>query len=191
MDRQQLRFITLVGMGVVLILILDRFGVFAGEFTISLPQIAILAAVILGIAYLLFKRKPAEKQPLDSLYCFSLWLKNTPSGRKVTVPLSQIDWSRITRTLYPYKWEYRGSLPFGSSASPEWRDFLLMLDPYMDKADERHTNEIYFGEDEPRKIREKVRKGETPLTPVEQLAMKEVEKEKIKEQVEETKEGLE
>lgn len=197
MEREQTRLIVIIVLVLIGILVFDRLGIFNGlqeywstpghMFQILLAFVLILGAVV----YWLSKKKPTGKEPQDFRHVFELWYKHTPSGRKLAIPLNQIDWSKITKTLYPDKLIFYGKFPFGSEKNPEWRDTLLILDPYMETVSEKHTNEIYFGELEPKKAREKIKKGEVPLTVYEQLAMKELEKEKIKEKVEEEKEAME
>lgn len=197
MEREQTRLIVIIVLVFIGILVFDRLGFFVRlqeywsapghMFQILLAFVLILGAVVVYLS----RKKPTGKQPQDFLHVFELWHKYTPSGKRIALPTQQIDWSTITKTLYSDKLLFYGKFPFGSAARPEWRDTLIILDPYMETVSETHTNEIYFGEVESRKIREKVKKGEVPLSPIEQLAMKEVEKEKIKEKVEETKEEIE
>jgi len=197
MEREQTRLIVIIVLIFIGILVFDRLGIFNGfqEYW-SAPghmfQILFAFVLILGaVVYLLSQKKPMGKEPQDFLHVFELWHKYTPSGRRIALPMNQIDWSRINKKLYNDKLVIIGKFPFGSEKTPEWRDVMIVLDPFMESVSETHTNEIYFGEIESIKIREKIKKGEAQLSPIEKLAMTEVEKEKIKEKVEETKEELE
>lgn len=197
MEREQTRLIVIIALIFIGILVFDRLGIFNGfqEYW-SAPghmfQILFAFVLILGaVVWLLSQKKPIGKEPQDFRHVFELWYKYTPSGKKIAIPLDQIDWSRITKTLYPDKLVLMGKFPFGSEENPEWKDTLIMLDPYMEEVSEKHTNEIYFGEIESRKIREKIKKGDVPLNPIEQLAMKEFEKGRIEKEVEEKKEEME
>lgn len=197
MEREQTRLIVIIVLIFLGILVFDRLGIFNGfqEYW-SAPghmfQILFAFVLILGaVVWLLSQKKPIGKEPQDFLHVFELWHKHTPSGRRIALPVNQIDWSRISKTLYPDKLVLMGKLPFGSERNPEWRDTLIMLDPYMETVSETHTNEIYFGELLIPKARDKIKKGEVPLSPVEQLAMKEFEKGRIEKEVEEKKEEME
>jgi len=195
MEREQTRLIVIIMLIFVGVLISDRLGIFVrmqDYWSGHMIEILLFFVLLVGaIVFMLSQKKPIGKEPQDFLHVFELWHKHTPSGRRIALPVNQIDWSRITKKLYNDKLVIIGKFPFGSEKTPEWRDVMIVLDPYMESVSETHTNEIYFGEIESIKVREKIKKGEAQLSPIEKLAMTEVEKEKIKEKVEETKEELE